>query len=149
MSSAYRRKSRLPISRRQKLKNRNRKTQLLKKKCCFKCGGQAKRKPVTKHGKSNNKKSNSPTLNDSKTLQQLRRDNMYMTTKAKGIMISFVKNLYKWVSVEAERLRRERKRSSIGFLEMQTALKSVMPGKCTKCMASTSKAGGSRCMKVS
>uniref|UniRef100_A0A670YR77 Uncharacterized protein n=1 Tax=Pseudonaja textilis TaxID=8673 RepID=A0A670YR77_PSETE len=72
-----------------------------------------------------------------------------MTTKAKGIMISFVKNLYKWVSIEAERLRKERKRTSIGFLEMQTALKSVMPGKCTKCMASVSKGGGSRCMKVS
>ncbi|ETE67889.1 Histone H2B type 3-B, partial [Ophiophagus hannah] len=86
----------------------------MKRKRYFKGGGQAKRKPVTKPGKSNNKKSNSPTLNDSKTLQQLRSDNMYMTTKAKGIMISFVKNLYKWVSVEAERLRRERKRTSIG-----------------------------------
>uniref|UniRef100_A0A8D2Q7U6 Uncharacterized protein n=1 Tax=Varanus komodoensis TaxID=61221 RepID=A0A8D2Q7U6_VARKO len=145
MPSAYREKRQIPVPKRSKLGNR--KSRSMKKRDPFKRGGQTKRKPVTKHGKNSHRKPNSPPLNDSKTLQQLRRDNMYMTTKAKGIMISFVKNLYKWVSVEAERLRRERKRSSIGFIEMRTALRSVMPGRCKKCLRTSPKGGASCFMK--
>ncbi|CAI5778045.1 H2B.2H2B.2-like [Podarcis lilfordi] len=144
MPSAYRGKKRIPLPKRKQLKGR--KPRPVKKTCHFRRGAQAKPKPVKKIGK---RKPNSPALNDSKTLQQLRKDNMYMTTKAKGIMISFVKNLYKWVSIEAERLRREKNRPSIGFIEMRTALRSVMPGKCNKCRGSTPKGGGPRFLKTS
>lgn len=148
MPSAHGGKRRILVSRKQKHKNR--KSQQTRKKCHFKRGRRLKHNAISKHGKSSHKKPKDSSLNDSKTLQQLHRDsNMYMTTKAKGIMIAFVKNLYRWVSVEAERLRRERKRSSIGFGEPRTALKTVVPGKCNKCRGNSPKRGGPRHMKVS
>lgn len=128
-----------------KWKPKRKKTLPVRKKGSFKRGEQARPKILTiKHGKNSIRKPNSPSLNDAKVLRQLERSNKYMTSKAKGLMISFVKNLYRRVSVEAERLRRKRKRASIGSTEMRTALKSVMPSRCKRCIESTHQSGGTR-----
>lgn len=147
MPAAHGRKKKPPL--RRKLKLKPRRSQCIKKKSQFKRKRQARLKPVMKHGKTSHWKPTRLPLDDSKALRQLQRNSTLMTNKAKMIMISFVKKLYKWVSVEAERLRRERKRSSIGFTEMRTALKSVMPVKCSKCKDNASKSGGSYSTKAS
>ncbi|XP_066480783.1 histone H2B-like [Tiliqua scincoides] len=146
MAAASGKKRKTPLRKSWKVKSKR--SQPVKKHH-FKTKKQARAKPAMKYGKTIQLKPARLPLDDSKTLRQLKRNRTLMTDKAKMIMISFVKKLYKWVSVEAERLRRERKRSSIGFTEMRTALKSVMPVKCNKCKESASRSGGAGYMKAS
>ncbi|XP_062454511.1 histone H2B type 3-B-like [Rhea pennata] len=64
---------------------------------------------------------------DARTLRQIRRDSKFLSSKAKGLMIHFVDDLYKRVSREAERLRKESRRPTISPEHMQAALRHVMP----------------------
>ncbi|XP_048353846.1 histone H2B.4-like [Sphaerodactylus townsendi] len=143
MPATLRRKKHASTLKRQKPKHR--KTQSVKKKSSFQQRKQARPKPVAMtHGKNSSRNQNSPALNDAKILRQLQRSNEYMTNTARGIMISFVKNLYRRVSTEAERLRKKRNRPSIGSAEMRTALKSVIPIKRKRSNEHTHKNAGAR-----
>uniref|UniRef100_A0A803T421 Uncharacterized protein n=1 Tax=Anolis carolinensis TaxID=28377 RepID=A0A803T421_ANOCA len=119
MPSAHSRKRRISAPRRAKLKNK--KSRPIRKNHNIKHGRQAKRNSVKKHKMSDKWTLNALFHKNSKTLQKL-EGNKSMTIKAKGIMMSFVRCLYKWVSAEAERFRRARNRPSIGSLEMRSAL---------------------------
>ncbi|XP_067389716.1 histone H2B-like [Emydura macquarii macquarii] len=90
---------------------------------------QARRKPAGKRGKSCRGKKHSPTPSDSKMLRQLQRDNRCLSNKAKGLMISFMSDIYKKVSTEAEHLRKQSRRPTIGPSQMQAVLQQVMPRK--------------------
>ncbi|XP_067408118.1 uncharacterized protein [Emydura macquarii macquarii] len=93
---------------------------------------QARRKPVGKRGKSGKScrgKKHSPTPYDSKLLRLLQRDNRCLSNKAKGLMISFMSDIYKKVSTEAEHLRKQSRRPTIGPSQMQAVLQQVMPRK--------------------
>ncbi|XP_068779938.1 histone H2B type 1-A-like [Struthio camelus] len=64
---------------------------------------------------------------DSKTLKQIKRDSKFLSSKAKRLMVRFVDDIYKRVSREAERLRKESRRPTISPEHMQAALRHVMP----------------------
>ncbi|KYO17317.1 uncharacterized protein LOC102563988 [Alligator mississippiensis] len=91
---------------------------------------QTRRKPALKQERSSHgKKSSSKEYDSNKVLKQLKRDNKLLSNKAKGLMISFVNDIYKRVSMEAERLRKQTRRPTIGPTQMQAALWEVMPKK--------------------
>lgn len=140
MPAAYRKKKKSPLRKSSKLKSRQLRISKTRK--------EASLKPVTKNGKTSGK-STHLSLDDSMAMKQLQRNSPLMTSKAKMVMAAFIKNLYKWVSVEAERLRKERNRCSIGFSEVRTALKSIMPAECNKCKEGGSRSGGARYTKAS
>ncbi|KAG6929582.1 histone 2, H2, like [Chelydra serpentina] len=106
-----------------------RKSQAKQRKSQDKQRRQARRKPVGKRGKSPHGKKPSSAPYDTKMLRRLQRDTRRLSNKAKGLMISFINNIYKKVSSQAEQLRKQSRRPTIGPLQMQAALQQVMPRK--------------------
>ncbi|XP_067323210.1 histone H2B type 1-M-like [Anolis sagrei] len=128
-------------------KLKNKKSRPIRKNHNFKHERKAKRNSVKKHKMCDQWTENSLFHDDSKTLQKLEA-NKSMTIKAKGIMMSFVSCLYKWVPAEVERFRRARNRPNIGSSEMRSALQHIMLGEC-KCRAYSPKTGEPRQVKIS
>ncbi|XP_038227869.1 histone H2B.2-like [Dermochelys coriacea] len=106
-----------------------RKSQAKQRKSRDKQRRQARRKPVGKRGKSPRGKKPSPAPYDATMLRRLQRDTRRLSNKAKGLMISFINNIYKKVSTQAEQLRKKSCRPMIGSSQMQAALQQVMPTK--------------------
>ncbi|XP_065271328.1 uncharacterized protein LOC135887527 [Emys orbicularis] len=113
----------------QRRQHYGRKSQAKQRKSQDKQRRQARRKPVGKHGKSPRGKKPSPTPPNAKMLRRLQRDNRRLSNKAKGLMISFINDIYKKVSTQAEQLRKLSHRPTIGPLQVQAALQQVMPRK--------------------
>nr|XP_056702140.1 uncharacterized protein LOC130474504 [Euleptes europaea] len=63
----------------------------------------------------------------SKVLRQLNRDKVYISTKTKGKMISFIRKFYNNMAEQAKRGKKFKHLSTIGSNELQNALKRVMP----------------------
>ncbi|XP_030400071.1 histone H2B.2-like [Gopherus evgoodei] len=133
MAASQRGRKKAQTQRRQK--HHGRKSQAKQRKSRDKRRRQARRKPAGKHGKSPQGKKRSPAPYDAKMLRQLQRDNKLLSPKAKGLMFSFVNDIYKKVSSEAERLRKQSRRPTIGPSQMQAALQQVMPRKRVRCSA--------------
>ncbi|KAK4805741.1 hypothetical protein QYF61_021840 [Mycteria americana] len=87
--------------------------------------GQAKSQPVDKQRKRAFKRS-FHSIN-AKALNQIKRDRRFLSHQAKGLMISFVEDIYKQVSSEAERLRRESRDPLISPAHVQAALQRLVP----------------------
>ncbi|XP_034646112.1 histone H2B.3-like [Trachemys scripta elegans] len=126
MAAAQRGRKKAQTQRRQHYR---RKSQAKQRKSEDKQRRQARRKPVGKHGKSPRGKKPSPTPHNAKMLRRLQRDNRRLSNKAKGLMISFINDIYKKVSTQAEQLRKLSHRPTIGPLQVQAALQQVMPRK--------------------
>ncbi|XP_067169732.1 histone H2B type 1-L-like [Apteryx mantelli] len=71
----------------------------------------------------------------SKMLQQLHRDQVPISAKAKGTMISYVRQMYNKVSSAAQCRRRSGGRCVIGLKELQAALQRMMPEEVPKKLA--------------
>lgn len=87
--------------------------------------GQVKRQPVEKQRKKASKRSFHSI--SAKTLNKIKRDSRFLSHQAKGLMISFVEDIYKQVSSEAERLRRESRDPLISPAHVHAALQRVVP----------------------
>ncbi|KAH1182736.1 hypothetical protein KIL84_004228 [Mauremys mutica] len=127
MAASQRGRKKAQTRRRQK--HYGRKSQDKRRKSQDKQRRQASRTPARKCGKSRPGKKRSPTPYDSKMLRQLQRSNGQMSSQAKGLMISFMSNMYRKVSSEANRLRKQGHNPTIGSSQMQAALQEVMPTK--------------------
>ncbi|TFJ98054.1 Interferon-induced guanylate-binding protein 1 [Platysternon megacephalum] len=98
-------------------------------------GHQMRQKPATKQlkscqGKKGLGKNGVPTRYASKMLQQMRK--VRMSAKAKGLMKSFMADIYSQVSTEAEHLRKQKRLLTLGSSEVQAALQQVMPREVAK-----------------
>lgn len=63
---------------------------------------------------------------NAKTLNQIKGDGRFLSHQAKGLMISFVEDIYKQVSSEAERLRRKSHDPLVSPAHVQAALQRVV-----------------------
>ncbi|KAH1183064.1 hypothetical protein KIL84_004556 [Mauremys mutica] len=98
-------------------------------------GHQMRQKPVAKQlkscqGKKGLGKNGVPARYASRMLQQMRK--VRMSAKAKGLMKSFMADLYSQVSTEAEHLRKQKQLPALGSSEVQAALQQVMPREVAK-----------------
>ncbi|XP_067389715.1 histone H2B type 2-K1-like [Emydura macquarii macquarii] len=93
-------------------------------------GHQMRQKPALKQQKSCQGKHGVPSRYASKMLQQMRK--VRMSAKAKGLMKSFVADLYSQVSTEAEHLRKQKQLPAMGPSEVRAALQQVMPREVAK-----------------
>lgn len=66
-------------------------------------------------------------LISAKALNQMKRDGKLLSPEAKGLMVRFLQDVYKQVSKEADRLRRESRHPIAGPAHVQAALRRVMP----------------------
>lgn len=90
-----------------------------------KAHGKAKRKPTKPQKKAAAKGSFNPL--GAKALSQMKRDGKLLSREAKGLMVSFLHDVYQQVSKEADRLRRESRHPVAGPSHVQAALRRVMP----------------------
>ncbi|KAH1182673.1 hypothetical protein KIL84_004165 [Mauremys mutica] len=111
----------------QRRQHYGRKSQAKQRKSRDKQRRQARQKPVAKRGKSPHWKKPSP--HNAKMLRRLQRDNRRLSNKAKGLMISFINDIYKKVSTQAEQMRKQSHCPTIGPSQVQAALQQVMPRK--------------------
>ncbi|KAH1182684.1 hypothetical protein KIL84_004176 [Mauremys mutica] len=98
-------------------------------------GHQVRQKPVAKQlksrqGKKGLGKNGVPARYASRMLQQMRK--VRMSAKAKGLMKSFMADLYSQVSTEAEHLRKQKRLPALGSSEVRAALQQVMPREVAK-----------------
>ncbi|CAI5776360.1 histone [Podarcis lilfordi] len=70
-----------------------------------------------------------PDRRPSKKAQKLRLDSVRMTNEAQNILHFCVHDLYKKVSLAAERLRKKKRHVSITVSDVRNALKKIMPRK--------------------
>uniref|UniRef100_A0A672U234 Histone H2A/H2B/H3 domain-containing protein n=1 Tax=Strigops habroptila TaxID=2489341 RepID=A0A672U234_STRHB len=84
---------------------------------------QAKHRPMKKR----RRESKRSLRFDAKKLKEAKGSGRFLSREAKGLMISFVKDIYKQVSSEAERLRRKSREAVVGPVHVQGALRSVLP----------------------
>ena len=94
------------------------------------------KKAVTKAQKKDGKKSKrscreSYSMDVYKVLKQVHLDTS-ISSKATGIMNSFVNNIFECISGEAWRLEHYNKRSTITCREIQTAVRLLLPGELAK-----------------
>ncbi|KAI6060482.1 Histone h2b-like [Aix galericulata] len=90
-----------------------------------KARGKAKRKPTEPQKKAAAKGSFDPL--GAKALSQIKRGGKLLSREAKGLMVSFLHDVYQQVSKEADRLRRESRHPVAGPSHVQAALRRVMP----------------------
>ncbi|XP_067408119.1 uncharacterized protein [Emydura macquarii macquarii] len=98
-------------------------------------GHRMRQKPALKQqkscqGKKGPVKHGVPSRYASKMLQQMQK--VRMSAKAKGLMKSFVADLYSQVSTEAEHLRKQKQLPAMGSSEVRAALQQVMPREVAK-----------------
>ncbi|XP_030400072.1 histone H2B.3-like [Gopherus evgoodei] len=101
-------------------------------------GHQMRQKPAVKQlkscqGKKGLGKNGVPARYTSKMLQQMRK--VRMLAKAKGLMKSFMADLYSRVSTEAEHLKKRKELPALGSSEVRAALEQVMPREVAKHLA--------------
>ncbi|KAG6929580.1 Histone superfamily protein [Chelydra serpentina] len=114
----------------QRRKAKSRKPQIKQKKLPLKGGRKVRHKPAVRQGKKGLGKNGVPSRYASKMLQQMRK--VRMSAKAKGLMKSFMADLYSQVSTEAEQLRKQKQLPALGSSEVQAALQQVMPREVAK-----------------
>lgn len=96
------------------------------------------RKPVGKKRKPSDQGQHQPTkrrrraskrsfLFDAKKLKGAKRSGRFLSREAKGLMIAFMEDIYKQVSREAERLRRESRKAVVSPMHVQAALQTLVP----------------------
>nr|XP_020654202.1 histone H2B.5-like [Pogona vitticeps] len=73
----------------------------------------------------------------SRRTQKLRLDSVRMTNEAQNILHFCVHDLYKKVSLAAERLRKKKRHASITVSDVRNALKKIMPRKYDRKSVST------------
>ncbi|XP_063174729.1 uncharacterized protein LOC134507790 [Chroicocephalus ridibundus] len=87
--------------------------------------GQAKRQPAEKQRKRTPKRS-VRSIN-TKTLNKIKQDSRFLSQQAKGLIMNFMEDIYKLVSSEAERLRKESQDPLISPAHIKAALQRVVP----------------------
>ncbi|XP_067385897.1 uncharacterized protein, partial [Emydura macquarii macquarii] len=127
MATAQRGRKKAQTRRRQK--NHGRKSQAKRRKSQTKQKRQASQTPARKRGKSRHGKKCSPTPYDAKMLRQLQQSNGHLSSQAKRLMTSLMNNIYRKVSSEANRLRKQSHNPTIGSSQRRAALQEVMPTK--------------------
>ncbi|CAM2101680.1 histone H2B type 3-B-like [Caretta caretta] len=98
-------------------------------------GNQMRQKPAAKQlkscqGKKGLGRNGVPARYASKMLQQMTK--VRMSAKAKGLMKSFMADIYSQVSTEAEHLRKQKQLPALGSSEVRAALQQVMPREVAK-----------------
>uniref|UniRef100_T1J4D8 Core Histone H2A/H2B/H3 domain-containing protein n=1 Tax=Strigamia maritima TaxID=126957 RepID=T1J4D8_STRMM len=86
---------------------------------------------TTDKKKRNKRKKESYAIYIYKTLRQVHPD-VGLSTKAMVIMNSFVNDIFDRIAAEASRLANLNKRATISSLEIQTAVRLVLPGELAK-----------------
>lgn len=84
-----------------------------------------KRRPVEKKRKRTLKQSFRSV--NAKILKKITRDGRFLSQEAKGLIIHFMEDIYKQVSIEAERLRRKSHHSLVSPMHVRAALQRVVP----------------------